>query len=117
MKKLAELQIGNMIIKNTMYDEFGSPTLFMAYKENKNQRAFTIGEYQCRCFNCGAGFTVKPGRTWSYGERITCPACGRVHTGNAVMYGKTPYTLLPDVTVMKVIDFKDRVDCGLNITR
>ena len=30
MKKLAELSIGNMIVNNRMYEEYGSPTLFIA---------------------------------------------------------------------------------------
>lgn len=41
---------------------------------------------------------------------VHCPACGRVHTGNAIMYGDNPNCLLPDNIIMKVIDFKDKVE-------
>lgn len=61
MKKIAELAISNKIISNTMYENCGSPTLFIAYKDDeKSSSYFRHGYYQARCINCGAMFTVKP---------------------------------------------------------
>lgn len=115
MKKLVELSIGNMIINNCMYEYYGSPTLFIAYKDDKHSKnIYRKGYYQAYCINCGSTFTVNPRRVWHYGERVTCPACGRVHTGNAVMYGESEENMLPDVTTMKVIDFKDKVELRIN---
>lgn len=115
MKKLAELTIGNMVIRSDMYKSFGSPTLFIAHKEDKRcKNVYQRGYYQAYCIPCGSTFTVNPRRVWHYGEIVTCPACGRVHTGNAVMYGGNEDSLLPDVTTMKVIDFKDKVELRIN---
>ncbi len=115
MKKLAELSIGNMVIKSDMYKSFGSPTLFIAYKEDKHcKNIYRKGYFQAYCIPCGSIFTVNPRRVWSYGEVVTCPACGRIHTGNAVMYGGNEDSLLPDVTTMKVIDFKNKVELRIN---
>lgn len=117
MKKLAELAIGNQMIANDMYDKYGSPTLFITFKDDKRERNyFRHGYYQARCINCGALFTVKPYSVWSSHAAVTCPACGRLHTGNAVMYGDNPESLLPDNTVMKVIDFKDKVELRIKYT-
>lgn len=115
MKKIAELAIGNRIISNTMYENYGSPTLFIAYKEDETSRYYyRRGYYQARCINCGAMFTVKPNSTWHGGsETVFCPACGRVHTGNAIMYGDNPECLLPDSIIMKVVDFKDKTELRL----
>lgn len=115
MKKLAELSIGNMIVNNRMYDDYGSPTLFIAYKDDKHSENFYHkGYFQAYCINCASTFTVNPRRVWNYGEIVTCPACGRVHTGNAVMYGENEENMLPDVITMKVIDFKDKVELRIN---
>jgi hypothetical protein len=117
MKKLAELSIGNMVIRSDMYECFGSPTLFIAHKEDRhNKNIYQKGYYQAYCIPCGSTFTVNPGRVWSYGELVACPACGRIHTGNAVMYGGNEDSYLPDVTTMKVIDFKDKVELRINYT-
>ena len=117
MKKLAELAIGNQMIANDMYERYGSPTLFITFKDDKRERNyFRHGFYQARCINCGALFTVKPYSVWSSHAAVTCPACGRLHTGNAVMYGDNPESLLPDNTVMKVIDFKDKVELRIKYT-
>ena len=117
MKKLAELVIGNMKIENGMYDSYGSPTLFITYNDDKQAKnCFRRGYYQARCVRCGAMFTVKPYSVWYSHKTVTCPACGRVHTGNAVMYGDNPDSMLPDNTVMKVIDFKDRVELRIKYT-
>lgn len=117
MKKLAELAIGNQMIANDMYEKYGSPTLFITYKDDKRERNyFRCGYYQARCINCGALYTVKPYSVWSSHAGVTCPACGRLHTGNAVMYGDNPESLLPDNTVMKVIDFKDKVELRIKYT-
>lgn len=117
MKKLAELTIGNKIIRNDMYECFGSPTLFIAHKEDRhNKNIYQKGYYQAYCIPCGSTFTVNPGRVWSYGELVACPACGRIHIGNAVMYGGNEDSYLPDVTTMKVIDFKDKVELRINYT-
>lgn len=117
MKKLAELAIGNQMIANDMYERYGSPTLFITFKDDKRERNyFRHGFYQARCINCGALLTVKPYSVWSSHAAVTCPACGRLHTGNAVMYGDNPESLLPDNTVMKVIDFKDKVELRIKYT-
>lgn len=117
MKKLAELAIGNQMIANDMYEKYGSPTLFITYKDDKRERNyFRHGYYQARCINCGALCTVKPYSVWSSHAAVTCPACGRLHTGNAVMYSDNPESLLPDNTVMKVIDFKDKVELRIKYT-
>ena len=117
MKKLAELAIGNQMIANDMYEKYGSPTLFITYKDDKRERNyFRHGYYQARCINCGALYTVKPYSVWSSHAAVTCPACGRLHTGNAVMYSDNPESLLPDNTVMKVIDFKDKVELRIKYT-
>ena len=117
MKKLAELSIGNMVIRNDMYECFGSPTLFIAHKEDRhNKNIYQKGYYQAYCIPCGSTFTVNPGRVWSYGELVACPACGRIHTGNTVMYGGNEDSLLPDVICMKVIDFTDKVELRINYT-
>lgn len=117
MKKLAELVIGNQIVVNDMYEQYGSPTLFMTYKDDEREKNyFRHGYYQARCINCGALFTVKPYGVWSSSKTVTCPACGRLHTSNAVMYGDNPESLLPDNTVMKVIDFKDKVELRIKYT-
>ena len=117
MKKLAELAIGNQMIANDMYENYGSPTLFIIFKDDKRERNyFRHGYYPARCINCGALFTVKPYSVWSSHAGVTCPACGRLHTGNAVMYGDNPESLLPDNTVMKVIDFKDKVELRIKYT-
>ena len=115
MKKIAELVIGNMIVSNTMYEDYGSPTLFIVHKDDRKSRCYySYGYYQARCINCGAMFTVKPNITWYGGSvKVFCPACGRVHTGNAIMYGDNPESLLPDNIVMKVVDFKDKVELRL----
>lgn len=117
MKKLAELAIGNMIINNSMYENYGSPTLFISYKDDElAKNYFRRGYYQARCVNCGAMFTVRPYSTWySYGA-VTCPACGKLHTRNAVMYADNSECMLPDNIVMKVIDFKDKVELRLKYT-
>lgn len=117
MKKLAELAIGNQMIANDMYENYGSPTLFIIFKDDKRERNyFRHGYYQARCINCGALFTVKPYSVWSSHAGVTCPACGRLHTGNAVMYSDNPESLLPDNTVMKVIDFKEKVELRIKYT-
>ena len=117
MKKLAELAIGNQIVANDMYENYGSPTLFITFKDDKREKNyFRHGYYQARCINCGALYTVKPYSVWSSHAAIACPACGRLHTGNAVMYGDNPESLLPDNTVMKVIDFKDKVELRIKYT-
>lgn len=117
MKKLAELTIGNKIIRNDMYESFGSPTLFMAYKRDKHSKnIYRQGYFQAYCVICRSTFTVNPGGVWSYGEMVACPACGRIHTGNAVMYGGNEDSYLPDVITMKVIDFKDKVELRINYT-
>ncbi len=117
MKKLAELAIGNQMIANDMYEKYGSPTLFITFKDDKRERNyFRHGYYQARCINCGALFTVKPYSVWSSHAAVTCPACGRLHTGNAVMYGDNPESLLPDNSIMKVIDFKDKVELRIKYT-
>lgn len=117
MKKLAELAIGNQIIANDMYVRYGSPTMFITYKEDKHEKSYyRQGYYQARCINCGALFTVKPYSVWRSHAGVTCPACGRLHTDNAVMYGDSPESLLPDNTVMKVIDFKDKVELRIKYT-
>lgn len=70
MKKIAELVIGNMIVSNTMYEDYGSPTLFIVHKDDRKSRCYySYGYYQARCINCGAMFTVKPNITW-YGGSI-----------------------------------------------
>ena len=38
MKKLAELVIGNQIVVNDMYEQYGSPTLFMTYKDDEREK-------------------------------------------------------------------------------
>lgn len=117
MKKLAELAIGNQIVANDMYENYGSPTLFITFKDDKRERNyFRHGYYQARCINCGALYTVKPYSVWSSHAAVTCPACGRLHTGNAVMYGDNPESLLPDNSIMKVIDFKDKVELRIKYT-
>lgn len=117
MKKLAELAIGNQIVANDMYENYGSPTLFITFKDDKRERNyFRHGYYQARCINCGALYTVKPYSVWSSHAGVTCPACGRLHTGNAVMYGDNPESLLPDNSIMKVIDFKDKVELRIKYT-
>ena len=117
MKKLAELAIGNQIVANDMYENYGSPTLFITFKDDKRERNyFRHGYYQARCINCGALYTVKPYSVWSSHAAVTCPACGRLHTGNAVMYGDNPESLLPDNSIMKVIDFKDKVKLRIKYT-
>lgn len=117
MKKLAELAIGNQMIANDMYEKYGSPTLFITFKDDKRERNyFRHGYYQARCINCGALFTGKPYSVWSSHAAVTCPACGRLHTGNAVMYGDNPESLLPDNSIMKVIDFKDKVELRIKYT-
>lgn len=117
MKKLAELAIGNQIVANDMYENYGSPTLFITFKDDKRERNyFRHGYYQARCINCGALYTVKPYSVWSSHAAVTCPACGRLHTGNAVMYGDNPESLLPDNSIMKVIDFKDKVELHIKYT-
>lgn len=117
MKKLAELAIGNQIIANDMYVRYGSPTLFMTYKDDEREKNyFRHGYYQARCINCGAMFTVKPYSVWSSNKAIICPACGRLHTGNAVMYGDNPESLLPDNIILKVIDFKNKVELRIKYT-
>ena len=117
MKKLAELAIGNQIIANDMYVRYGSPTMFITYKEDKREKSYyRKGYYQARCINCGALFSVKPYSVWRRHAGVTCPACGRLHTGNAVMYGDNPESLLPDNTVLKVIDFKDKVELRIKYT-
>lgn len=117
MKKLAELAIGNQMIANDMYENYGSPTLFIIFKDDKRERNyFRHGYYPARCINCGALFTVKPYSVWSSHAGVTCPACGRLHTGNAVMYSDNPESLLPDNTVMKVIDFKEKVELRIKYT-
>lgn len=117
MKKLAELAIGNQMIANDMYESYGSPTLFITFKDDKRERNyFRHGYYQARCINCGALYTVKPDSVWSSHAAVTCPACGRLHTGNAVIYGDNPESLLPDNSIMKVIDFKDKVELRIKYT-
>ena len=117
MKKLAELAIGNQIVANDMYENYGSPTLFITFKDDKREKNyFRHGYYQARCINCGALYTVKPYSVWSSHAAIACPACGRLHTGNAVMYGDNPESLLPDNSIMKVIDFKDKVELRIKYT-
>ena len=77
MKKLAELAIGNQIIANDMYVRYGSPTMFITYKEDKREKSYyRQGYYQARCINCGALFTVKPYSVWRSHAGVTCPACG-----------------------------------------
>ena len=110
MKKLAELQIGNFKNEQGIYERYGSPTLFIAFKDDKlEKKSFRRGFYEARCIRCGAAFTIRPYSVW-YSKDVTCPACGRVHKGNAIMYADNHESLLPDVTVMKVIDFKDTVE-------
>ena len=117
MKKIAELAIGNLIVTNNMYELYGSPTMFITYKDDERKKNyFRRGYYQARCIHCGAMFTVKPYRIWNSHETIVCPACGRVHTGNAIMYGDNPESMLPDNIILKVIDFKDKVEIRIKYT-
>ena len=117
MKKLAELQIGNKIVRSDMYEAFGSPTLFVCYKEdNRIRRYYKTGYFQARCITCGASFTFNTGSVGFYGDSCTCPACGRTHTGNAVMYADNEDSLLPDITIMKVMDFKEKVELRIKYT-
>ena len=117
MKKIAELVIGNMKIESDMYEKYGSPTLFIAYKDDElAKRYFRRGYYQARCVSCGALFTVRPYSVWHSHQTVTCPACGRAHTGNAIMYSGNSANMLPDNTFMKVIDFKDKVELRIKYT-
>lgn len=104
MRKIAEVQIGSNLPND--YHHSGSPTVFMMHTPKD--------VYYGVCNVCGTHFTCN---YLADMHVVSCPSCGKIHRQNEIMYfhnlekmpqGKMPYNL-----IMKVIDFKKKVELRL----
>lgn len=112
MKKIAEIQIGS----NTPdYNRKGTPSLFLNYTvaEKFQWSKHHKGVYQAYCDFCGQGFVITHSNSFNIREKIACPACGKLHTHNHIMYSSTSNGILPYKIKMSLIEFASKVELRL----